>query len=263
MILFLKGVIIGIGKILPGISGSVLAISLNEYKNIINSLNTIYNKKSIYYLVNIGMGIIISIVLVSKVLYFLINQYNFITIIFFIGLIVGTIPKINKTVQGKYYLCTILSFIVLISIQFFKADLSKLKEKWILAFFMGCLESITTIIPGISGTAIFNNLCIYNLYLEKWSTMFKLSSFSSNIDFFIPFVCAIILMTLLLVKLIGKMIDKYEKIFNGVTLGFVLSSSLLMLSSLSFDNINLNIIISGIIVFMTGFATSYILNKII
>ena len=40
--LFIKGIIIGIGKVIPGVSGSMLAISLGIYEKILNSISNIF-----------------------------------------------------------------------------------------------------------------------------------------------------------------------------------------------------------------------------
>ena len=63
MILILKGMLIGIGKIIPGVSGSVIAINLGVYEKAISSLtNFFYDvKKNIKYLSCLCIGVIISI----------------------------------------------------------------------------------------------------------------------------------------------------------------------------------------------------------
>ena len=70
MKLILKGFIIGLGKIMPGVSGAMLAITLNEYDVIIESIANI--KKDIYnntkYLSKLGIGIILAIILASKII---------------------------------------------------------------------------------------------------------------------------------------------------------------------------------------------------
>ena len=40
--LILKGILIGIGKIIPGVSGSMIAISLGIYEKLINSINDFF-----------------------------------------------------------------------------------------------------------------------------------------------------------------------------------------------------------------------------
>ena len=43
MLLFLKGIIIGIGKIIPGVSGALLAINFNVYERLLNSLTNFFD----------------------------------------------------------------------------------------------------------------------------------------------------------------------------------------------------------------------------
>ena len=75
----IKGFIIGIGKILPGVSGALLAILMGVYdKSIDYIINFKRNKKeSIKYLFPIGIGILLSIILFSKVIYYTLNKYYF------------------------------------------------------------------------------------------------------------------------------------------------------------------------------------------
>ena len=74
-----KGFIIGIGKIIPGVSGAVLAILLGVYDKSIDYINNFNNKKkeSIKYLLPLGIGIILAIVIFSKIITFTLNKYNF------------------------------------------------------------------------------------------------------------------------------------------------------------------------------------------
>ena len=43
--LFIKGLIVGLGKIIPGVSGSLLAISLNVYDRAILAITNFSRKK--------------------------------------------------------------------------------------------------------------------------------------------------------------------------------------------------------------------------
>ena len=67
MINFFKGLIIGIGKIIPGVSGSVLALLLGVYKKSIEYINNFKNnkKESIKYLLPLGAGTLLSIILLK------------------------------------------------------------------------------------------------------------------------------------------------------------------------------------------------------
>ena len=62
--LILKGIIIGLGKIIPGVSGSMLAISMGIYQKMIDSINNFFDniKTNFLFLFKIGLGVLISIV---------------------------------------------------------------------------------------------------------------------------------------------------------------------------------------------------------
>ena len=98
LILFLKGFIIGIGKIIPGVSGSVLAVSMGVYEKSLDYLANFRKKfkESISFLMPLGLGIVLSILLFSKIILFFLNSYPMPTLCLFFGLLIGTIPNVIK-----------------------------------------------------------------------------------------------------------------------------------------------------------------------
>ena len=99
--LILKGIIIGIGKIIPGVSGSMLAISMGIYQKLIDSINNFfkYPKENLKFLIKIGIGIIISIIFFSNIILNCLNNYYLVTIFFFIGLIIGSLGDIKENIS--------------------------------------------------------------------------------------------------------------------------------------------------------------------
>ena len=75
--LILKGIIIGIGKIIPGVSGSMLAISMGIYQKLIDSVNNFfrYPKENFKFLFKIAIGVIISMVFFSNIILNCLNKY--------------------------------------------------------------------------------------------------------------------------------------------------------------------------------------------
>ena len=118
----IKGIFIGIAKIIPGLSGAVLMISFNLYDKAIESITTFFEnpKKNFIFLFNLGFGIILGIVLFSKLLYFFITNYYLYTTSLFLGLIIGGIPVIIKKVpkSNKYFTTTLISFFLIFSLSF-------------------------------------------------------------------------------------------------------------------------------------------------
>ena len=77
LILFLKGIIIGIGKIIPGVSGSMLAFSLGVYEQAILAIAHFFQdfKHHSWYLFKLGSGIVLAILLFSNLVIFMLDKF--------------------------------------------------------------------------------------------------------------------------------------------------------------------------------------------
>ena len=98
MKLFLIGCIIGIGKVLPGISGSILAIRLGIYEKVMNAILHFSKKpkENLLFLSVLGSGFIFSTIFGSKVLLQLFLKYGTILKILFVLFIITGIPELIK-----------------------------------------------------------------------------------------------------------------------------------------------------------------------
>ena len=117
LILILKGIIIGAGKIIPGVSGGMLAITLNVYDKGIKAISDFFKdiKGNLIFLSTIGIGILISIISVSKVIKYALDLYYLPTMLLFIGLIIGGIPSIIETAKQEKSLCRLQENSILMS----------------------------------------------------------------------------------------------------------------------------------------------------
>ena len=101
MMLIIKGFIIGLGKIMPGVSGAMLAINFSIYEKLLDALTNFFNdwKNNLKFLILLGIGGILAIVFGSKFLLYLFDNYKFMTMMFFIGLIMGGSYNFSKKIQ--------------------------------------------------------------------------------------------------------------------------------------------------------------------
>ena len=129
LLLFLKGIAMGVSDLIPGISGGTVALLLGIYKNLIKSLKSV-NKKTLFFfltlnynklshqlnfkfLIPVFFGIITSIIFFSKIISFLITDHKILLFSFFFGLIFFSSLKIIydlKPKSSKSYLIIILGF---------------------------------------------------------------------------------------------------------------------------------------------------------
>ncbi len=165
---YMKGILIGSGAILPGISSGVFCVIFGIYEKLINSILNLFHdfKKNMFFLLPIGLGGITGILLVGKLLNFLFNEYPMPTKFCFIGLILGSIPILFKQANHKngfrlHYLIFlfIAFFIGVLSIkletilpEFISLDLGE--NNFLYFVLSGFLMSIGIVVPGVSSSVI-------------------------------------------------------------------------------------------------------------
>ena len=249
MIDILKGILIGIGKILPGVSGSLIAISLGVYYKSIHIIGNIYkiNKNDLIFLSNLLIGICISIVLFSKLIINLLNIYYIQTMLLFLGLITGCINGLLKIIKKDLNFINIifllfpLLIILLINVINIKINIS---INYFTIFFLGILESITMILPGVSGTALFMYLNIYQNILGLMSTI--------TVDSII-FIIGIIIGFILFSKVISIILLKYKIKLLYVITGLMISTILIILKDTLNCDYDFRSLLIGTILFVIGY----------
>ena len=269
IILFIKGFIIGIGKIVPGVSGALIAISLGVYEKSLESLTEILKKPltSIKYLLPLGLGAVISISLLSSIINYLIVKYYMVVILFFSGLILGGIPSFAKKVNfKKNQIYGIIAFLFPLLIGIFKVAkndviLSNDIESFFLVIAIGVIEAFTMIIPGISGTALFLLLGLYRPLLKILASIINIGNFSPNMYLIIPYFFGILIGVLIISKLMIYLLKNHTNKINYMILGFSLSSVMLLLKTTLNIDYNINTLILGLILLPIGYKISHVLEK--
>ncbi len=236
--LLLKGFIIGIAKIIPGVSGALIAISFGIYEKAIKAISNFFKNpiNNFLFLFPIGLGVLLSISLTSGLILYFINNYYFPTILLFIGLIMGGIPSLSDNINIKkvkfiHILILILSFstvflISLVNGQHFFVETSNELINFLLFFIIGFIDALTMIIPGISGTAVMMILGCYNLLLNFLSSLTSVAAIFTNIFKVIPYLLGIVLCVIILSKVMTYLFDKKKEYMYCGILGFTLSSVL-------------------------------------
>ena len=124
---FIKGMFIGSGFILPGVSGGALAAIFGLYERMIAFLANVTKdfKKNFLFFLPVGIGALAGIVVLSFGVSFLLGNFETIILWFFIGCIVGTIPALWKEAgkEGRStrdILILLASFIVQTNVRWFQ-----------------------------------------------------------------------------------------------------------------------------------------------
>lgn len=266
MINLIKGFIIGIGKIIPGVSGSVLAITLGVYDKSVEYLSNIKinRKEKIKYLLPLGIGIIISIIIFSKIITILLDKYYQITMLFFIGLVLGGIPEIIKKTKKENSIITIISFILFFIISITNIDSSYILKgniiDIIILFISGLLEAFGTVVPGVSSSALLMITGTYNIIISSIGNITNISNILMNIKIIFPFVLGLLLGVIVLIKVINYLLKKYESILYSFVLGVLLSSIILLIIKTFLVETTIIELVLGLIFLLVGIIISNIIK---
>ena len=270
LLLVLKGMIIGVANIIPGVSGGTLMIILGLYEDIINTISHFFKniKKSLKFVVPLGIGMILSILLLSKVISICLDKYPFPTTLFFIGLILGGIPLLwNKSKAAKRnvsnWVVFGITFLVVITFAFLKSgnNIISLDNLGLFGyctlFIIGMISAATMVIPGISGSFVLMLLGYYEPIVNTIKDLTNFSLLGHNLLILIPFGLGILVGIILVAKLIEYLLKRYPvKTYYGV-LGFVIASIVAIIKPLIGINISITDVIISIILVILGGVIAY------
>lgn len=274
IILVLKGFVMGIANIIPGVSGGTLAITLGIYEDLIKAVSHFFKniKKNIALLVPIAIGMVLSLAILSNVIGYSLEHYPIPTTLFFVGLILGGLPLLYKTIKHEpksvpnlsVFFIT-FSFVALFS--FLKTGDAMVHFNhmnlggYLMLFIVGVIAAATMVIPGISGSFVLMLLGYYEPIINTIRALTKFESIMSNVFILLPFGIGVIIGIVVIAKVIEYLLEKQPvKTYFGI-IGFVLASLisiLLPLFDLSFDVIQ---VLIGLVLLFIGSGISYKLGE--
>lgn len=218
--LFLKGFLIGIAKIIPGVSGSVLAISFGIYEKAIQAISNFFKNpiENFKFLFPLGIGVVIAIIFMSRIILFFLSNYYLPTMLLFLGLIISSITflfkKINyQLLKINYILIFLLSFSFVFFLTFIGKQNYFYSNNFLVFILIGFIDAFTTVVPGISGTAVMMLLGCYNLLLKILSSLTDFNNIINNLGMFISFSIGIIMGVIIFSKMMNYLLQKKRAIY--------------------------------------------------
>ncbi len=232
------GFSIGLSVIVPGISGSAIAIIMKVYDKMMYSFSNIFKKFKLcaLFLIPIVIGICAGFGIGFVLVKLLLDAIPFITICFFVGLMVGTFPILFKEIKGEtatmnrklLFIAGILVPLAITAVSLVVSGDNSLIDlnfgHYVLFLVLGIMISLTQIVPGLSATVLLMIFGYYTAILNSVGTqMFK--------DFglllvFIMIGAGFVIGLLLFSKLINHLLDKQRKPFFFTICGLSIGSML-------------------------------------
>ena len=273
LIRLVKGILVGIGFILPGLSGGVLAVIFRVYDPIIRFLAKPFHRfgKNVLYFIPIGIGAVIGIVLFSVVVDAAFGRFAAQFICLFIGFVVGTFPSLYRTAgrQGRtttHWIILAVAAVVIFAIMLIGGQsMIDVTPNWLVWLGSGALIGLGVIVPGMSPS----NFLIYFGLSDKMAAGIK------DFDFavIVPLTLGLIVCVLVFAKAAAWAFDHYYAGMYHFILGMVIGSSLAIFPTVVFPtftasglaeaNLSLPVaLIFAIVMFIVGTIASWLFSKL-
>ncbi|WPM05588.1 DUF368 domain-containing protein [Borreliella sinica] len=256
--IYIKGILLGIANIIPGVSGGTLALILKIYYKIINSISEILKltevKKNLMFLTVLAAGMLTSILLIAKIF----KAYAFdngiieaLLIIFFMGLTFGNMLTLKKEISGKganntkilKHLLFFIGMSIIVLFLIIKESNMQLQniipenknsiKYYSLLIFSGTISGASMILPGISGSAM---LLLLGFYKEIILIISEFNIILITI-FSIAVTIGIITAILIIKKIIDNHLNNFIYLSRGLIFGSILQMILILLKLNFKDNL--------------------------
>ena len=171
---FWKGIIVGLGGVAPGLSGSVLLIIFGLYQKTLDALGSLLThfRKNLGFLAPLVAGMFLGVLLFSKAIDFFLTSFEMPTRFCFLGLILGTLPMVWKEVRKEgfskgYYGVVLLS--ALAGTWFFTVNPNAFPQvtdpTLLQKLLLGMAVAATAIVPGVDPAVFLSTLGFYEMYV--------------------------------------------------------------------------------------------------
>ncbi|MBR6498192.1 MAG: DUF368 domain-containing protein [Clostridia bacterium] len=241
------GILFGFANVIPGVSGGTVMVVLGLYERIIGIITDFFKKIKtewkFFLPIVIGMGI--AILLFGKVMSGLLSRHADVTQMFFIGIIIFSIPGIfrraayneKKKLDIKPLHVVIFLLVLALMVFMFLSDASAQKEaiknaedasaeytadhsafRLVMLVVYGAIACSTMIIPGISGSLVMVMLGQYKAVIDAVAHF--------DIVTLLPFGVGCVLGLVFVAKLIRWLMKNHSQATYSAILGFVIGSIL-------------------------------------
>ena len=292
------GIIIGMANVIPGVSGSTIAVVFGIYDTFINAITLNIKKLRLNkkFVLPIIAGMASGVLIFSKIITVLYERFPVQTNFFFTGLIIGSIPmlaalatktkkgtKIEKSKIASIIICALIGIAVMILFSILESSFGTSQDMAgplpafsvklaLLIFIAGLLGAVAMIVPGISGSLLMLIMGVYPIVIKSIPALFLPESFFTALILLLPNGFGVLAGLLIGAKLIKNLLEKAPNHAYAVILGLLCGSALNIcpltknifqggfLKSLSEFN-GISLILSSAAALILGGAMSFLSSK--
>lgn len=268
----IKGMMIGIANIMPGVSGGTLAVSMGIYDKLIHCITHILSefKESMKFLLPIFAGAGIALVALTFVIEALFQYYPIPTNLLFIGLIVGGLPPVVTKVKSHklsfgHILAGLLFFALVVGMAMMggngnrQVTLNLGIVPMIKLVLVGIIAAATMIIPGVSGSMVLLILGYYQPIIQQITAFctavitLDMAGILHGVAILLPFGIGVLIGILGIAKIIEIIFEKYPVYAYCAIIGLIAASPIAILVCSNFAGFSVSVLLISIVTFAAGF----------
>lgn len=267
----LCGFFLGVSVFAPGFSGSIIAISMGIYQDLLRVISSPFKplKQNIKFCLPLVIGVAISAVLFIVTFKFLFEKYEKATYLLFVGLVAGNLPTIFSEAKKKgfkrhYLIGGIAAFAIALTFGIFTLGLQPISTVNVLPVDLpilslgGFVGGITALIPGMSVSMILIVMGVYSQLIFAAESLLRL-----NFEYLLPFglFCAFAVIGLVSVSRLIKLIfKKYPGFAHTTVFGFISGSLIgILIQSLQIQDSNFNWLLGSLMMVVgLGFSMLFV-----
>lgn len=241
-----RGILMGISDLIPGVSGGTIAFILGIYDRLLESISGFFSrqwKKHLGFLVPLGMGIVITLLLFSRFIEYLLSNHYEATQFFFMGLILGVLPyimkqaEVKKNFTARHLVILLVIGAALASMAFIQTNdnVTPITElsvpTFFLLFFSGWIASMAMLLPGISGSFILLLIGVYSTAINALSTL--------NLPIVMAIGAGVMVGFVVSSKAISYLLEHFTYVTYAAIIGLILGSLFVVFPGFSADPVAL------------------------
>ena len=268
---FVKGMVIGIANIVPGVSGGTMMVSRGIYDKLIHCITHLFSefKQNVLFLLPIALGMVAAIAGSSFGLSYLFSSFPIQTNLLFVGLILGGLPAIWKKVKGRgikagHGAVGILFFVLVVGLAAMgetegaAADLTFSAASVVKLVLVGVIASATMVIPGVSGSMVLMLMGFYHPILNAIKDFFTaLAAFDmegilAGCGVLVPFGIGVVAGIFGIAKIVEIIFERFPLYAYWAIIGLILSSPIAILLMGEFPAVTILSAVTGIIALGAG-----------
>ncbi|MFD2046411.1 DUF368 domain-containing protein [Ornithinibacillus salinisoli] len=260
-----RGMMMGASDVIPGVSGGTIAVLLGIYDRLIAAINGLTSKdwkKQLGFLIPLGLGVVIAIFSLAKLIEWLFEHYPGPMQFFFLGLIIGILPNLIQQADAKNKFT--LKHIVLLSLGAIlvgamgflqEADETVIEtitlSTYILLFFSGFIASAAMVLPGISGSFILMVIGVYYPIMGAISNL--------QLDVIAVVGVGIVIGIVAMSKIINYFLKNFHTGTFSIIIGLVIGSIFVVFPGWP---TTAGLVGASVVTFATGLGVAYILGRV-